>query len=337
MIVTDLVKHKLFTVILITTASFFSQRIVKGEQTIPIRSSGQIQISQSQKGMSIQQHRDKILSGPYGSTSITDLIQLLTEIPGGPEIHQIFQTMAVRKKEALPIIKQKLRTGTMWEKHMLTKFLQYCPWPEVHAELASVARDSGQHWLCRQGALYALGELGDSTAGPEILPILSEPNCPRGVQLVAISTLARIGYRQAASTINIFTKHEDVHIRLFAHRALAEFGEPVDRQFLLSALDDKNYIVREEACGALAAVEGEDITQRLQYVAGYDFHESVRTAARIGLLERQLKGRSSAEKLDILRKAMASPERRTAPWIIRTILNKCGPEGRAFVEQLSMR
>jgi hypothetical protein len=185
--------------------------------------------------------------------------------------------------------------------------------------------------------LYALGELGDSSAGPEILPILSEPNCPRGVQLVAISTLVRIGYQQAASAISLFTKHEDVHIRLFAHRALAEFGEPVDRQFLLSALNDQNYIFRQEACGALAAIEGEDITQRLQFVAGHDFHESVRTAARIGLFERQIRGQTPAEKLRILRNALEPADRRTAPWIIRTILDKCGPEGRTFVEQLSLR
>ncbi len=321
--------------VVFTILTIISSPIIADPTMLTI--SAQVKNNHSQEKTLIQQHRARILSGTYGSTSISDLVQLLTEISGGPEIHEIFQVLAVRKNEAVPIIKEKLRTGQMWEKHMLTKLLRYSPWSEVRAELIAIAQDSNEHWLPRQGALYALGELGNQSAGTEVLAILSEPNCPAGVQLVAISTLARIGYRQAASTISLFTEHEDVHIRLFAYRALAEFNEPVDREFLLSALDDQDYIVRQEACGALAAVEGEDITQRLQSVTEHDFHESVRTVARIGLLNRQICDRAPSEKLRFLRNALEPVERRTAPWIIRTILDKCGPEGRAFVEELSTR
>jgi hypothetical protein len=334
------IQKRLFRIILSFCAVFlvnnmmFAAAAPTGIRTAKANSAEVLKSSQRQT--LINQYRAKILSGPYGSMPIDEVIQLLTEITGGPEVQQIFQVMAVRKTEALPIIKEKLKTGQLWEKHILTKFLRYCPCLETYTELIVLARDTNEHWLPRQGALYALGALDDVSAGPEVTAILSEPNCPWGVQLVAISTLARINDQKAASAIRQFAEHEDIHLRLFAYRALAEFGEPVDRQFLMSALDDRNYIVRQEACGALAAIQGKDVTQILQSVAEHDFHESVRTTTKFGLLDRQIRGRRPDEKLLILRNTLELAERRVIPWIIQKILYKCGPEGRAFVEKLSI-
>jgi hypothetical protein len=58
--VTDLTKSKILIVVFLTT-TLFLQSIVEGEQIIPAHS-GQVQISQSQKGISIPQHRARILS-----------------------------------------------------------------------------------------------------------------------------------------------------------------------------------------------------------------------------------------------------------------------------------
>ncbi len=169
------------------------------------------------------------------------------------------------------------------------------------------------------------------------MPILTEANCPAGVQQVAISTLARIGYQNASSAIGLFTEHENVSIRLFAYRALAQFGKPVDIQFLFFSLKSQNFVVRQDACRALAAVEGEDAEPVLKSVAERDNNESVRSAAQIGLLERSIRKRPAAEKLEILKTALGNAERRTETWIIRTIVEECGPAGRGYIRGLARR
>ncbi|MFI4910666.1 MAG: HEAT repeat domain-containing protein [Sedimentisphaeraceae bacterium JB056] len=276
-----------------------------------------------------------LLSGQ--SLPVETIIQSITESSGGIELQESFQLLALRKNEALPYIQKKLKTGSVWEKISLIKFIQYSSWPEVSTELIAIAADTKEHWLSRQGALYALGEIGNANVGAEILSILCDSNCPQSIQLVAISALARIGYEEASPVIRGFVENENPRIRLFACRALAEFGEPVNIQFLLTSLNHQDYIVRQDACGALAVLEGEDITLALSSMATNDFNESVRSVAQISLLKRKIRNQTQLDKLSILKKALEKAEHRTIPWIIKTTLKECGSEGKRHVKQVSGR
>lgn len=283
----------------------------------------------------LERQRSVILSSPYGTAPIKDVIRALKETSGGPDIQLLFQVLALRKQEALPLVKEGLQSGEMWEKHMLTKFLRICPWPETEPELLALAGAKGEEWLPRQGALYALGALGDVSVGPQVAAILREEGCPQGVELVAIGTLARIGYRDGAEAIRPFLEDPDMHLRLFASRALAELGQPVNREFLFSALQNGDYLIRQEACEALGAAGGADITEKLQMMATNDVHEAVRDAASQSLLQSQIRDLAPAEKLAMLRGSLEGAERHNASWILQTILAQCGAEGRAFVGTLA--
>jgi HEAT repeat protein len=276
-----------------------------------------------------------VIASPHDSLAVTNLVDAATRARGGRDVQAAFRALAARKTESLPLVKARLREGERMEKFMLTKFLRYCPWPESLAELTALARDRTQHWMPRQGALYALGALGDKAAGPDVTAILGEPDCPAGVRLVAIAALARMDYREAAPAIRPLARDGDIHMRLFATHALARFGEPVDSAFLLSALQDDDYVVRQEACGALQPVPGPDMTAALRRAAADDPHEAVRNAAAQALLERELRGKAPAEKTAILRGALAGAEVHMATWIVRTILEQGGNEGRTFVEDLA--
>jgi hypothetical protein len=283
-------------------------------------------------GSALDQQRALILRSAYGTAPIADLLRALVETRGGPEVQLVFQALALRKPEALPRVRERLRTGELFEKFMLTKFLRYSPWLETMTELVALARDTTQSWLPRQGALYALAALGDKQAGPEVAEILREPHCPAGVRLAAISALVRLQYSEAAGSIREFTQHEDIHLRLCAAWALAKFGEPVDREFLLSALANENYIVRQEACGALGAA---GMTGQLAWVAGHDPHEGVRAAAAQAVLEHGIRGQSADATLAILRDALPQADRLTTTWILRTMLAQGGDAGHAFVQELA--
>jgi hypothetical protein len=260
------------------------------------------------------------------------LIRSLSQVQGGAEVQATFQSLALQKADALPAVKERLLHGEMWEKFKLTKFLRYCPWPETRDDLVALASDNKQHWLPRQGALYALGALGDRTAGSSVAAILLESDCPAGVRLAAISALARIPYPEAADAIRLFTQDADIHLRLCAAWALAKFGEPVDQEFLLAALGNENYVVRQEACGALGAA---GMTEPLKGVAQHDPHQAVRLAASQALLQNAWRGQSVDGKMTVLRDALPGADRFMATWILRTMLGQGGAEGRAFLETLA--
>ena len=281
--------------------------------------------------------RAEILSGPYGKTPIQDVVKALSDIPGGPELQLVYQTLAVRKAEALSLVKEKLKTGNWFEKHMMTKLLSYSPWPETYQELLDLMKSKKDHWLGRQGALYALGAMGKTEAGPDIAALLKEPDCPSGVQLVAIFTLARIGYQDGADSIRPYLKSKDIHLQLFASYALAEMGQPVDREILISSLDNQDYLIRKEACRALGPLKGDDITEVLNKMAKYDKNEAVRIEASQALIQRNMEGVNTSEKLFIMEKALETADRFTAVWLIQKIMDECGTEGLVFVQELAKR
>jgi hypothetical protein len=285
----------------------------------------------------VERYRQGVLNGRFGKEPIEELVRALGKTQGGPDVQLIFQALALRKVEALPLVKEKLRTGEMWEKRMLTKFLGLCPWPETKEELLAVARNGSEHWLPRQGALYALGALGDPSIGPEVVAILGTPGSGVNLQMAAISTLSRIGYKAGAEAIEPFARSDNIHLRLFAIRAQAELGGTTDKVFLLSALRHEDYVARQEASEALWSAEGQDVTDALGAAAQGDFNEAVRDAASQALLRREIAGRNPAEKAEILEKSIAGAGRLTALWILRTVLDEGGASGRRFVETTAER
>jgi hypothetical protein len=287
--------------------------------------------------VSLNQQRALILNGPFGKMPIRDLLRALKDTPGGPETQLIFQALALRKEEALPLIKDRLTTGEMWEKHMLTKFLRLSPWPETKDALVALARSETEHWLPRQDAVFALGSLGDRSVGPDVLAVLNSLNPPLNLQMAAVSTLARIGFKEAIPAIAPLSQAENIHLRLFATRSLAELGESVDTDFLLSSLRNKDYVVRQEASETLWKVDGPDAMDALRAIAKEDFNEAVRDGASQAILKREMDGHDSSTKVEILRKTLDGVERLTALWILRTAVYDLGIEGQSFVEGIATR
>ncbi len=308
-----------------------------------------------------EEYSDTVLSGhvlcqypdagaevPYGSKvdvilssnqrPISDLVNDLSSMTGGQKLQHALQEVILRKGEALPFVMVKLREGAWFEKHIMTKLLRCSPWPEVSSELVRIASSEEEHWLVREGALYALAELGDVAAGPAIHVILTAAGTPAGVRRVAVAALARIGYTGALDNLRSLAKGVDIRMRLFANRALVELGMAGDTAFLLAALDDEDAIVREEAGAALALAPGENIAGELAAVADNDANAAVRGAAREALLRRQARAqKSEGGRLLVFQKALDTADRHTAAWIIRTTLNECGEEGCAYVRELALR
>ncbi|MCF7733906.1 MAG: HEAT repeat domain-containing protein [Akkermansiaceae bacterium] len=295
--------------------------------------------SASGEPSALERHRDAVLGGPCGKAPIVELIRGLVEISGGPGIQQVIQALALRKAEALPVVKTRLKDGDVWEKAILGKFLAHCPWPECIPELVAIVQDDTQHWLARQGAVSALAALDNTGAGPNLVALLREPDQAIGLRLAALAAVARIGYREGIPELREFVDHEDPHLRLFAARALAELGERIDLDPLRVALDHEDYVVRLEACDVLGAVRatGDLLTDRLRVMAREDFHEAVRSAAQQALLRQALRGQTPPERIRILGAALKDADRLTALWVVRKTLQEGTPEARVLVEAYGAR
>lgn len=229
-----------------------------------------------------------------------------------------------------------LRDGAWFEKHMMTKLLRCCSWSEAGPELVRIACTESEHWLVREGALYALAELGSQEYGAVIHGILLDPDTPLCVRRVAVATLARLGYRPAVKDLWSLTVDKDDRMKIFANRALLELGVTGDIDFLLNALENESPVIREEVCGALALAPGNDVSNRLSAMEAGDTNASVRSAAFEALLYRNLKALKSEEgKLSLLKASLDTANRQTASWIVRRILAECGEEGLAFVRELA--
>ena len=279
--------------------------------------------------------REDVLAGTYGRMPIQDLLALYRDTPGGREIQEIMTAIVVRKEEALPIIQEQFRTGSMWEKTAATKLLSASPWPETYEELLRVAQSKDERAMVRQGALFALGALGKTEAGESIVEILREPGISPAIQLPAISALGRIGYTHAVDILRGYTTNRNEQVCIFAWRALSELGHTADREYLLSLLDDPDYAVREDACGALARVDGDEVEKLLRRMAEQDENQAVRQGAHQALIRRGMPGRTDSENAEWLQEELARAEWHTQPWIVRTLLDECGAEGRVAVEAMA--
>ena len=270
--------------------------------------------------------RESIQTGPYGQISPKALVDVFVTAEGS-QLQDLYVALSVRKYEVLPLIFDKLQTGSAAEKRKVTKLLRHGNWQELAPVLVELALSDNEHEVSRVGALYALGATGERALGGDIATILDKPDRSLLEKRIAMSTLARIGYQEAAPQIGLFLNHENTYVRIFAARALAELGQIVDPSTLFSFLQEKDYAVREEACGALGSVGGENVIAELERVAREDDDGAVREAAKTAALRARTKVMTNPEKASFLFGLASDEDRVVRKWAIRSLATECGREG----------
>jgi hypothetical protein len=77
--------------------------------------------------------------GPYWVLPVDEVVQQMVGTRGEREIQQVFQVPAVRKSEVLPVVREELRSGDLWDKHTMAKHPGYSPWTEARHEMVERA------------------------------------------------------------------------------------------------------------------------------------------------------------------------------------------------------
>jgi len=273
-----------------------------------------------------------IMEGPRGKMTIEQLVgTVVTSQELGLE--RTYLALALRKAEALPIVRDRLQSGSPYEKRAMTKLVRYLGWPEAFSSLVKTVTSDTEHPIARIGALYTLGAIGDKSAGPVLINVLGNAKRNLTEKRVAIATLARLGIHEAVHAITPFATHPDTLVRIFAIRALAELNQKPNTEPLFEALESDDYVVRQEACAALGSVGGVDAVVSLKFAAANDPHGSVRQDARIALLRIKIAPLPLADRVSLLEGHLLDEDKRVRFWALSTLATQCDEKGREVLRK----
>lgn len=279
--------------------------------------------------------RQSVLSGSFGSMSAHQLVDATFHTQGSL-LEATYLALAVRKQESFPIIKEKLRSGLPNEKRMMTKALRYLGWPEAVPNLVELVADDSEHPLARIGAAYALGAIGDKSAGQALIAVLDNPKRGPTERRVAIAAIARLDFRDAIPRIRAFEKDSDTLVRIYVVRALAELGVPQTTESLLGYLDSEDYVFRQEASGALGSVGGIEAVAKLKEISRNDPHGAVRAEARLALLRIEVKSLNQSDRSHRLEQLLQDKSKTVRSWVISELDTTCGQPGQAALQRTAM-
>jgi len=276
--------------------------------------------------------RKSILDGQHGKKPIREVVDTLISTEG-PELQDVYLALALRKQESLPAILDKLKTGGPAAKRKITKLIRYTGLAETSPALLEIILSDNEHELSRIGALYALGAIGDKSAGPVIALLLGRSGRGKTETRIMIATLARLNYQQAVPKIRQYSDDKDPLVRIFAIRALADLGEKPPIDFLLESFDSEDFVIREAACGALGSCGGAESITRLTELAQRDPIGSVREEAQVSLLRLQAAGMNELERSKLLEALIGQPEKKVRAWAICSLAVECGNPGKAVLRK----
>lgn len=295
--------------------------------TVPGRGQPETETTQPVPGADpVAALRQSIIDGPHGRMPVQQLVDA-TLTSQGPVLEKTYLALALRKEEALPAVTEKLRTGLPHEKRAMAKVLRHLGWPEAVPALIEIVTSDTEHSLARIGSLYALGAIGEQSAGRALIEVLENPKRSLTEKGIAIATLARLGFHDGVPTISRFTTHRNTLVRVFAVRALAELGKKPKAETLFGALESDDYVVRQEACGALGSVGGANAIAALGNVARLDPHSSVRREARVALFRIELQTLPPAERASVLKGLLEDEDTQVNSWALSILATSCGEEG----------
>lgn len=282
----------------------------------------------------LEEIKRDISEGPDGSKPMGKLIREYMKAEGA-SLEDKFLALTLRKKEALAYLLSELDTGTAYEKRKITKFLRVVRWNEAVPKLLAIAASDQEHELSRISALYALGSIGNKSVAHALVLLLERETRGPTEKRVIIATLARLKYYAAIPSIESFASHENPLVCIFALRALAELGKSSDPGKLLTFLESDDYVIRQEACGALGFIGGTDIMTKLRDIAENDWHEAVRNAAHTALYEIEASGLKPTQRCTFYEQTSLIPEKNISNWAIQKLVYDCGINGVASLHNLA--
>jgi HEAT repeat protein len=158
---------------------------------------------------------------------------------------------------SVPALIAALRDPEVYEAavYALRELADTFPAPELHEAL------NHENKLVRMGAAFALGEKGGLAAVPVLLDLVRAGGISgdRGEFEDMTKALAGIGKPAIPSLLEALQDKESEEVRFFTAEVLGWIRDPVVIPHLVSALDDENEQVQEQAVYALEAL-GEDTT-----------------------------------------------------------------------------
>lgn len=241
----------------------------------------------------------------------------------------IFQSLIARRETALPILRQKLLTGSDVTKELALRIISEVRDAAALQTVLQVARDEVSD-LLRTRAWVTIGKIGDTRAVPMLRQALVTGDDPRVVQgmLFAIGAL---GSTEDLTVVRPWLSSDDALTRVQAAIAMAQLGSAEAESVILSATYSADPLITKRATEGLGHLNTIRARDRLKEII--DSPRGVwKSYARIAVLSIDLRSLPHLERQEFLKRVIADPNDRVALWAVEQMAELPGTH--AFLKSL---
>lgn len=278
--------------------------------------------------------REEILQGPYGQMPAEELVSLAIETRS-PERQDMRIAMVIRKAEVLPVIKEKLQTGSLNEKHELLTLIQnQLRWPETVSYIEPMVRDDSLPEQIRGRAARALAVFQHHEAIHDIRHLLtSSENIV--AKLLAARAIAVLGNSVSRNQFEDMLNDPSPFVQVTAAMCLGMLGSDVGLETAIALSNDEYFGIRRRAAEALSYINTPEALERLYQMREDDQSTSVQDECAAYISEVEL---SAMQRKDALKqlKEMFDPDNFSASqWAFMYMVNYFGIEAIDVLQKLA--
>lgn len=239
------------------------------------------------------------------------LVQALKSAPRDDRA-MIAAVLVARRAEALPILRESVRSGDRTEKLLACSLIaEMRDRDSVDTLLAATADPDVK---VRRRAATALRILADRRAAARLRQLVGSES-DLGVRKTALAALGRLGQRSDRGLIEPFLVHSDDGVRVVAAGALAMLGDQQGLELVIQATYAADPGVQKSATYGLGFFPAGAAGERLQAILD-DPQGAWKSYALVALGERRLAAQTTAEQVATLAALASGRSRTLSEWAV---------------------
>lgn len=263
---------------------------------------------------------EAVLKGPYGLKEIQGLITKTLKT-ADPSRRDMWLALLVRKKEALPVLIERLKTGSDNEKYNILMLIQgELRWPEIVPTILQVLNDKNNSTRVRSRAATASALFQQKQAIPAIRDLLQTAQDAQARQLAAIA-LGVLRDTESKPFIEAMLNDQSSYVRAYAAEALGMLGFDTGETVALELSRDESFGVRSGAAEALAYIRTPKALARLKEMAESDPSSAVKSESYIYLQAAEIIGLTKKAALQKLDELIAPTNPNQPGWAFSYLIN----------------
>ncbi len=266
--------------------------------------------------------RTAILASEDGKRPIREVVLDLVEENNPLRARELILTILLRKKEALPVLKEILRTGPDVEKYTVLSLLQKnLQWQQTSEEILGIINNPNTSDRILRRAMAAASALQIQQAGKKIWAIFSESDS-NDVREVAILALGILQYTNSKKGLESALQDPSERIALAAAESLGRMDNPSGYFVAVRHLDHSNWFIRKLAVKALGHIATDEALDALELRFDNESSSGTKAEMEIAINLIAMKRMARTDHLTHLQQLLDSKDRFVSRWAHKRILKE---------------